>query len=366
MSKLFETTSINNMTLQNRFVRSATWEGMANDDGSGTTRLADYMKDLARGGLGLIITGHAYVSREGQAGSKQLGAYGDELLPGLNEMTGVVHKQGGKIALQLAHAGCHAASDLSGLEPVGPSVMKNENGPMCREIMQDDIHRIINAFGQGASLAEKSGFDSVQIHAAHGYLLSQFLSPYYNKREDEYGGTIENRARIILEVLQSIRAEVGDKYPVMIKMNSEDFLDNGLSVEEMLQVAEMLEKSGIDAIELSGGTSMSGKYNPIRRARFDSEEKEVFYKSAAERYKEKIRVPLMLVGGIRSYNVSEQLVNKGVADYISMCRPLIREPHLINRWKSGDTAKATCLNDNQCLKPAIEGKGIYCVNDNKS
>ncbi|MCP4353055.1 MAG: NADH:flavin oxidoreductase [Desulfobacterales bacterium] len=363
MSKLFETTSINNMTLQNRFVRSATWEGMANDDGSGTTRLADYMKELARGGLGLIITGHAYVTRGGQASLKQLGAYSDELLPGLNEITEAVRKQGGKIVLQLAHAGCHAASNLSGLEPVGPSVMENENCPVCREITQDDIRRIVNAFRQGASLAERSGFDGVQIHGAHGYLLSQFLSPYYNKREDEYGGAIENRARIILEILKGIRAEVRDKYPVMIKMNSEDFLDNGLSVEEMLQVAELLEKSGIDAIELSGGTSMSGKYNPVRRTRFDSEEKEVFYKSAAERYKEKIRVPLMLVGGIRSYNVAEQLVNKGTADYIALCRPLIREPHLINRWKSGDTAKATCLTDNNCFKPAMEGKGLYCVND---
>ncbi|MCP4104370.1 MAG: NADH:flavin oxidoreductase [Desulfobacteraceae bacterium] len=363
MSKLFETTSINNMTLQNRFVRSATWEGMANDDGSGTTRLADYMKELARGGLGLIITGHAYVAKGGQAGLKQLGAYSDELLPGLNEITEAVRKQGGKIVLQLAHAGCHAASNLSGLGPVGPSVMENENGPVCREITQDDIRGIVNAFRQGASLAERSGFDGVQIHGAHGYLLSQFLSPYYNKREDEYGGAIENRARIILEVLQSIRAEVGDKYPVMIKMNSEDFLDNGLNVEDMLQVAEMLEKSGIDAIELSGGTSMSGKYNPVRRTRFDSEEKEVFYKSAAERYKEKIRVPLMLVGGIRSYSVAEQLVNKGTSDYIALCRPLIREPHLINRWKSGDTAKATCLTDNKCFKPAMEGKGLYCVND---
>ncbi len=153
----------------------------------------------------------------------------------------------------------------------------------------------------------------MQIHAAHGYLLSQFLSPFFNKRKDEYGGSIENRARIVLETLQSVRRAVGEEYPVLIKINSEDFVDDGLTVDEMLYVAAQLERGGIDAIEMSGGTVYaSGAYSAIRTGAFDTPEKEVFYREAAARYKEKIGVPLMLVGGIRSFEVAEKLVDRRI------------------------------------------------------
>lgn len=213
--------------------------------------------------------------------------------------------------------------------------------------------------------AKKAGFDGVQIHAAHGYLLSQFLSPFFNKRKDAYGGNIENRARLVLEILKNIRASVGHDFPVLIKINSEDFLDGGLTVDDMLHVAAFLEQVDIDAIELSGGTAYSGKRIQARIVKIDTKEKEVFYRAAAKRYKERIRVPLMVVGGIRSYEVAERLVEKGMADYISMCRPFIREPQLVNRWKQGDTSKAKCLSDNLCFKPLREGKGIYCVVEEK-
>jgi len=365
MSVLFETTSINNLTLNNRFVRSATWEGMANEDGSCTSRIINLMGELAKGGVGLIISGHAYVHREGQAGPWQMGIYSDQLLPGLTEMAESVSNKGGKIIVQLAHAGCQAAFNLTGLEPLGPSIVKNKDGILCREINREEIHRVAESFGQAAFRAQKAGFDGVQIHAAHGYLLSQFLSPFYNKRKDEYGGSIENRARIVLEVLLSIRNMVGEKYPIFIKMNSEDFLEGGFGKNEMIQVAASLEKAGIDAIELSGGTVSSGKYTPVRTDKIDSKEKEVYYREAAKQYKEKISVPLLLVGGIRSYEVAEQLVKEGLADYIALCRPLIREPHLINRWKSGDIKKATCRSDNLCFRPIVRGKGIYCVVEEK-
>lgn len=365
MSKLFEKTTINDMILKNRFVRSATWEGMAREDGACTPRLNDLMAELARGGVGLIISGHSYVSREGQAGPWQLGVYSDELFQGLTKMAEAVHKEGGKIVMQLAHAGCHAAFNLTGLQPLGPSVMENQQVPFCREMTKEEILKTVEAFGRGAARAQEAGFDGVQIHAAHGYLLSQFLSPFYNKREDEYGGSIENRARFVLEVLGSIRARVGNHFPVLIKINSEDFLDKGMSVDEMIHVAAMLEKAGIDAIELSGGTIFSGKYNPIRKGKIASKDKEVYYRKAAQLYKKKIRVPLMLVGGIRSYSVAEQLVTEDLTDYISLCRPLIREPDLIKRWQSGNTGIATCQSDNLCFKPALEGKGIYCVTEEK-
>ena len=153
---------------------------------------------------------------------------------------------------------------------------------------------------------------------------------------------------------------------MLIKINSEDFLENGFTTEEMIEVAGMLEREGIDAIEMSGGTGRSGKkLIPVRTGMADSEDKEGFYREAAMLYKEKINVPLILVGGIRSYEVAEELVKEDVTDYISMSRPLIREPGLINRWRSGDHGRSACKSDNACFIPAFKGKGIYCVTREK-
>ncbi|MEN6440311.1 MAG: NADH:flavin oxidoreductase [Syntrophobacter sp.] len=366
MSKLFEQTTIKGLTIKNRFVRSATWEGMANSDGSCTEELINLMARLAHGGVGLIITGHAYVSAEGQAGLRQLGVHHDGMIPGLAGMVDAVHKTGGRIILQIAHAGCHANRELSGRDAWGPSVMTEKKGSLNREMSVNEIGNAVEAFGKAAARAEKAGFDGVQIHAAHGYLLSQFLSPFYNKRNDEYGGSIQNRVRIILEVLQSIQNNVRPDFPVMIKMNSQDFMEGGLSADEAVEAAVMLGEHGIDAIELSGGTILSGKLNPTRSGKIDSRDKEVFYKDEAAKYKKAVAVPLMLVGGIRSFEVAERLVNDGTADYISLCRPLIREPDLVNRWKSGDLRRSLCLSDNLCFRPALAGEGVYCVVEKKA
>lgn len=365
MSKLFEPTIINGMMLANRFVRSATYEGMANDDGSCTQKLIDYMAQLANGGVGLIITGDAYVSPEGQALPRQMGAYSEELLPGLQEMTRAVHEKGGKIAIQICHAGCLASPQLTGVTSIGPSVCRIGDRKPGREMTIEDIKSVIASFARAADLTKRAEFDAIQIHAAHGFLLSEFLSPFFNKRKDEYGGDIENRARIILEVLQSIRKVVGKNYPILIKINSEDFLDGGFTIDDMLNVSSMLEHAGIDAIEISGGISVPiGKFIPSRPGRIKTEN-EGYYLDAAMRFKEKISVPLMLVGGIRSYDTSERLIEEGITDYISLCRPLICEPDLINRWKSGDTYPANCLSDNLCLKSLIEGNELRCELEKK-
>jgi 2,4-dienoyl-CoA reductase-like NADH-dependent reductase (Old Yellow Enzyme family) len=365
MSKLFEKTTIRGLVIPNRFVRSATWEGMANGDGSCTPELTDYMVQLARGGVGLIITGHTYVSAEGQAGPRQLAVYRDDFTAGLADMVSAVHKAGGKIVMQLAHAGCQAVRGLTGQEALGPSVMTDKEGPINREMTLEDIGKVVESFGNGAVRAEKAGFDGVQIHGAHGYLLSQFVSPFFNKRKDDYGGTVENRARIILEILRTIKARVRADFPVMIKMNSQDFVEGGLSAEEGIKTAAILAESGFDAIEFSGGTIYSGKLSPVRPGKLDNPDEEVYYRNEAEKYKKAVGVPLMLVGGIRSFEVAENLVENGTADYISLCRPLIREPGLVNRWKSGDLRKASCLSDNQCFRPAMAGEGIYCVVEKK-
>ena len=365
MSILFDETSIGTLTLANRFVRSATWEGMAGEDGAPSQKFVYLMVRLAEGGVGLIITGHAYVSPEGRAGPWQLGIHRDDFIPDLQELTNAVHDAGGKIVIQIAHAGCHANSELSGEEAIGPSVREGEKGPLCREISTEEIQRVVQSFGEAARRAFQAGFDGVQIHAAHGYLLSQFLSPFYNKRSDRYGGSLENRMRIVLDVFQKIREEAGLQFPILIKLNSEDFVEGGLTMDEMLQAAALLEKAGINAMELSGGTMYSGKNVAVRRGKLKNKEDEVYYLEAAKRYKANIEVPLMLVGGIRSFDVAENLVNENIADYISLARPLIREPDLINRWKSGDTSRATCQSDNLCFKPGMRGEGIYCVTEAK-
>ena len=363
MSNLFDSRSIKSMTLANGFVRSATWEGMAGDDGSVTPRLIGVMEQLARGGVGLIITSHAYVSSEGQAGPYQLGVSSDGHVSGLAAMVKSVHALGGRIALQIAHAGVRAPQRFSGGRAMGPSVDGTNPEAGGREMVRADMETVARAFALAAERARKAGFDAVQIHAAHGYLLSQFLSPFYNKRKDEYGGAIENRVKLVVEVLQAIRQTVGPAFPVLIKLNSEDFLEGGLTVEDMLRTAEMLEKAGIDAVEMSGGTFFSGRNTPSRVGKADPGEPEAFYEAAARRYKERVGAPLMLVGGIRSLETAERLVADGITDTIALCRPLIREPGLINRWKGGDRRPALCVSDNGCFKPALAGKGIYCVVD---
>ncbi len=361
MADLFESTSVNTLELKNRFVRSATWEGLAGDDGSVTPRLVGMMADLAGGGVGLIISSHAYVSREGQAGPWQLGAHSDALIPGLARMAEAVHASGGRIVLQLAHAGAFGAMGRTGLRPMGPSGFEPGSGPPAREMTLDDIVRVTEAFALAAGRAQQAGFDGVQIHGAHGYLISQFLSPFFNSRQDEYGGTTVNRARFAQEVLLAIRRTTGPRFPVMVKLNSEDFLPGGLSVDDMIRTSAGLEEAGIDAIEMSGGTLLSGPYYPSRTMKGSPGEPEAFYEGAARKYKEAVKTPLMLVGGIRSLEAAERLVAEEVADYISLARPLIREPGLINRWKSGDRRPAFCISDSGCFRPALQGKGVSCV-----
>jgi 2,4-dienoyl-CoA reductase-like NADH-dependent reductase (Old Yellow Enzyme family) len=358
MANLFERVSINGMSLANRFVRSATWEGLADKDGAVTGKLTDMMVELAKNEVGLIISGFTFVSPEGRSFPGQLAVYDDRFLPGLREMVQAVHAAGGKIALQIVHGGLFANSELTGLESVGPSA--GEKGG--RPLRKDEIPGIVSTFANAALRAKRVGFDAIQLHGAHGFLLSQFLSPAFNRRTDEYGGTLENRARLVLEMVKGIREAVGPAYPILIKLNSEDFLEGGLSRDEAIQVSGMLEKASVDAIELSGGTVASAEaLIPPRPGVLKAPENEVYYREAVKLYKQKVSIPLMLVGGIRSYEVADELVRSGAVDYITMSRPLICEPGLIKRWRDGDLRKADCVSDNECFGPASDGRGVYCV-----
>jgi 2,4-dienoyl-CoA reductase-like NADH-dependent reductase (Old Yellow Enzyme family) len=347
--------------LNYRFVRSGTWLGLANPDGSSSPRLTDKMAELAKGGVGLIISSFAFISREGHGAPGQLGNYGDELLPGLRSLASGVHEAGGRIVMQIAHCGLFASPQLSGLESIGPSVMVTEKGPVGREMSRQEIRDTVRRFGEGAARAQQAAFDGVQVHAAHGFLLSQFLSPFLNKRKDEYGGSLENRTRIVLEVVQSVRGAVGKGYPVLVKINSEDVLQGGFTVDDMLQVAGMLGKAGADALEISGGTVLGALMGNMEISYSPTARRDVYWEAAARRCRKAYSGPLMLVGGIRSVETARRLVDEGVADYVSLSRPLIREPGLVKRWESGDLRDAACVSDDVCLGPGMEGKGVACV-----
>jgi 2,4-dienoyl-CoA reductase-like NADH-dependent reductase (Old Yellow Enzyme family) len=361
-SILFQSAQIGSLTLPNRLIRSATWEGLATTDGGCTDELIRLMEELAEGGVGLIISSHAFVRPEGYAVRGQLGIHRDDLIAGLARMTDAVHRKGGRIALQLAHGGLLAGTQLTGQPALAPSQTGGPEKTRRREMTEEDIGDTIKAYGQAARRAREAGFDGVQIHAAHGYLLNQFLSPWFNRRTDRYGGGIANRTRIVLDILDSSRNATGGNYPILVKMNSEDFLDGGLTREDSLQAALMIASAGADAIELSGGTLLSGRLSPSR-SKIDSVEQEAYFRDAAQAFKTRLNIPLALVGGIRTFEVAEGLVRDGITDFISMSRPFIREPGLVNRWKSGDRSKATCESDNRCFGPPMRGTGFYCVVD---
>lgn len=359
MNTLFEETALKTMSLQNRTIRSATWEGLAADDGGVTPAYIAKLVALARGGVGLVITGNAFVSPEGRGGHRQLGVQDDARVPGLAALTGAVHAAGGRIALQLAHAGEIADTAHSGLPPVGPSPDPDQPGGEALDVA--GIAALVAAFARAAARAKTAGFDAVQVHAAHGYLLHQFLSPAWNSRDDAYGGALENRARMLLEVVDAVRAVVGPDFPLLVKCNSEDFVPGGLTVDESLAVAGMLEAAGVDALELSGGCKQAGPaFMPARKGRIKGPDQEAYYRAAAVRFKERLRIPLALVGGIRSHGVAEALVRTGVADYVALSRPLVCEPGLIGRWREGDRRPALCVSDNACYAPIFAGEGIRC------
>lgn len=360
MNTLFDETTIGNLTLKNRFVRSATWEGLATPEGEVTPALIDAMTRLAQGEVGLIISGHSYVQAVGQAGPWQLGLYSDDFIDGLTELTTAVHAAGGKIIAQLAHAGNFAAEQLTGQVPVVASALEGLTEGARRELTVKDLNDLTVDYAAAARRAKAAGFDGIQLHSAHGYLLSQFLSPIFNRRRDEYGGPIENRCRLHLAVVRAMRAEVGADQPILMKINGQDYAEGGLELTDSVACAKMLAEAGLDAIEISGGLLTNRKLSPSR-AGIRNPDKEAYFREDARAFKAALSIPVILVGGMRSFEVADKMVTEGVADYVSMSRPLIREPDLIRRWHRGDRHPALCNSDNRCFKPAMEGQGVYCV-----
>ena len=365
MATLFDRTTINGMDLRNRLVRSATWEGMCNAEGRPTGRLINYYRNLAEGGIGLIISGYTFIRKEGKQLPNQMGIYTDDFAPEMKSLTKAVHDEGGKICIQLVHAGGQTDSGTAGSRPLAPSSVSIAQFPeIPQELSEQEIFEIVDAFGDAARRANAFGFDAIQLHGAHGYLINQFLSPLTNRRTDSYGGSIENRCRFLLEVYRIVRQTVGNDYPVMIKLNGADFVDGGLSVEDAVFAANILDREGIDAIEVSGGTSASGNKTPVR-TKIKNPTQEAYNLEQAKKIKVAVSCPVVVVGGYRSFKVADKSIGKEGMDYIAMARPFIREPNLVQRWQQGDTSVAKCISCNGCFKPGLKEGGIYCVVDAK-
>ena len=361
---VFDKGFIGGLSVENRFVRSATWEGMASEDGEVTPQLVALMQRLAEGGTGLLIASHSYVQKVGQAGFGQIGIHKDEMIPGLAKMTEAVHQAGGLVFAQLAHAGVHAAYRLTGMQSLSPTAMFHERGGQSAEMTKGQIDEMIEAFGAAARRAKEAGFDGVQIHAAHGYCLSQFLSPWYNRRDDEYNGSVENRAKPLVRAYHAVREAVGSM-PVIIKINAEDFIAEGaggFTQDMMLQTAKILQSEGLDGAEMSG-SCITEKSSSTSDRLIDPKtpEDEGYYLDAARRYKNELEMPLILVGGIRSLEVSQKIVEDETADFIAFSRPLVCEPDLVSRWRSGDTQRSRCISCSKCRGPINAGEGIRCV-----
>jgi 2,4-dienoyl-CoA reductase-like NADH-dependent reductase (Old Yellow Enzyme family) len=365
MTILFEETVINGMTLRNRIVRSATWEGMCEQDGRPTEKLTNCYRDLAQGGTGLILTGYTYVRPEGKQMPGKMGIHTEDFAEDFKNLTAAVHDAGGTIAVQLVHAGGQTNTKHAGRQPLAPSAVQGVQFPeMPAELTIDEIKEVVTAFGEAARRAKEWGFDAVQLHGAHGYLINQFLSPLTNRRTDQYGGSVENRCRFLLEVYGKVREIVGSDYPVLIKLNAADNLEGGLAVDDGVYAAKKLSDAGIDAIEVSAGTPASGDYAPVR-PKIKKPEGEAYNLDMARTIREAVSCPVMVVGGFRSYDVAEKAITESAMDYISMARPFIREPALANRWLRGDRTPATCISCNKCFKPGLKEGGIYCVVEKK-
>ena len=354
---LFTPAKIGTLALPNRLVRSATAEGLADAAGRPRPRLKQLYQELVRGGVGLIITGHMYVHSSGMAHPEMTGIHADDLIPGLAELADAVHREGGQVVVQINHGGMQCSRETVP-QTIAPSAV---DAPFlsqpAREMRPDEIALLIQAYAQAARRAREAGFDGVQIHGAHGYLVGQFLSPFVNRRTDEWGGDLQGRTRFLRAVCHAVREQVGPDYPVFIKLGLMDGVEGGLTPEEGTQVVGALEGMGLDAVEISGG--IGGGRDLNTRAGIRSEADEAYFRPLARRARPVTRLPIILVGGFRSRRVMEAALAAGDADFIALCRPLINEPDLPNRLRLGLQERSACLSANRCW-PQRNGEGIAC------
>jgi len=368
-SLLFTPRKIGTMTVKNRLVRSATYEGMADDNGLVDNRYVALYENLARGGIGTIIAGFAFVKENGIAAKNQTGIHTDGCVPMLKKSVEAVHRvnENVKFVLQIAHCGRQVEPDIvekKKFKPLAPSPIADKSvGILPKEMTIRDIEDVTQAFVRSAERAKRAGFDGVQLHGAHGYLLSEFLSPYMNRRTDDYGGSSENRVRVVIEIFEGIKKLCGEDWPVFIKLQVDDFVKEKPSLKppESVEIARRIAEAGFDAIEISGGIYESGEELDPWYLKISTTDEEAYFLPYARKIKEVIgETLLILVGGIRSFEVAERIVRDGYADFISMSRPFIMEPDLPQKWLNKLSGKSTCTSCNRC-DTEMGNKGLRCL-----
>lgn len=387
---LFDSFNLGGMSLANRLARSACYEGLAGRDGTVGHEMVRLYRNLARGGAGLIISGHMCVHPSGRAQPFQTGIDRDDLVPGLSRICQTVHQEGGRIVFQLSHAGQQTDPRLVGGRAWG--VGRAVRDPMFlvkpRPLDQAMIEQLIQAFAQAAGRSVEAGADGVQIHAAHTYLISQFLSPFFNQRDDAWGGDAARRFAFLGRVIQTVQESVPQGFPVLVKFNGRDYTPKpGVTPGMARDYAARLARLGITGLEVSCGSGLfsfmnmargrvpvqemvsaltwwkrpigrltlgklQGKYD-LGTEPYNLEPARVIREGAPE-------VPLLVVGGFRERGQMEAALAGGGADLVSMCRPLIREPFLPRRLAQGRAERASCISCNRCLAAIIQDKPVRC------
>ena len=362
--QLFEKSSIGSLELPNRFIKSSTWSGTGDKKGYVTDLSLRFYNEVARGGIGLILTGNQIVMTNGMSSPYSIGNYDDSQAEGLRKLADSIHKEGCKVVVQISHSLARSNRALfiaEGDELWGVSAVPYALGqPVPKEMTRNEIARLVDAFTAAAVRSHKCGFDGVMLHGAHGYGLNQFLSPAWNRRGDSYGGSLRNRYRVVGEILEATKGALGPDFPILFKINAQDFVSGGIEPPEALKIAKRLQDSGITAIQVSACCPVSEENKHCPKDEILEKKDEGYLLDFSQYLKDSVKAPIIAVGGIRSLSTAEGALNDGKADYISMARPLIREPNLINQWKNGNTAKAKCISCNGCFETGLQGLGISC------
>jgi 2,4-dienoyl-CoA reductase-like NADH-dependent reductase (Old Yellow Enzyme family)/thioredoxin reductase len=363
--KLFEPIKIGQMELKNRIVLAAMVANFANEDGFVTDRLVAYHANIARGGCSLNVTESSHVSLEGKRITCALGAHDDKLIPGFRELTEAVHAEGGKIAQQIHHGGRECSSEITGLQPIGPSNLASRYSGISkktdipRQMTLEDIEIIISKFGDAGQRAREGGFDAVEIHGAHGYLINQFLSPYANKRNDRYGGDIYGRSRFLQEIILDVKKKAGEEFPVLVKLNINDYVEGGVVPGDACITAKLAVEAGADAIICSVGLHESRPYIMIPAMQIPPFTNVHF----AAMVKEYVDVPVGTVGRIIEPKKAAKIIKERKADFVVMGRGLLADPEWPKKAMEGryDDIRE-CIACNQgCIDNIHRMKPFTCL-----
>ena len=350
--KLFEPGYIGKMRVKNRIIQAPMGTSFSRPDGSATPRLWNYYRERARGGTGLIIVEYAFVDNKGsQTCYGQLGIYDDSLIPGLSTLARVIKENGARAGIQINHGGGQRYLKREVL--VAPSRMHygRADNRIPTEATVEEIQQIVKDFGEAAWRAERAGFDMVEIHGAHGYLLTEFFSPHTNTRKDMYGGSPENRMRIFLEVFESVKRNVSRGFPIGIRINGSEYIEDGITIEDTIVLARELERAGINYLHVSGGTRRGvGSVVPMLRPL-------ALHVPLAEAVKKVVKIPVFACGALTTPQIAEEILEKGKADFVTLARPQLADPQWANKSKGGKDEDITpCIRCNECM---ARGAHIY-------